>query len=115
MSTDIETSIPPELEPNETPLTLGGIEAHIGKNIFIRTLTNYYTGRILGVTAAREVVLVEAAWISVTGRFGTMMVEGPKCINECEPYPASLRVYVNREAIVDWNPWNHDLPREQTS
>ena len=68
---------------------------------------------LLGLTADREVVLMDASWVAVTGRFATMWVEGPTCVNEVEPYPAGLPVYVNREAIVDWAQWKHDRPREQ--
>lgn len=90
-----------------------GLESLQGKNIFIRTVTSYFTGRLVGITANRFIVLEDAAWISVTGRFGTMLVEGPTCINELEPYPADLPVYVNEASVVDWCEWRHKLPRDQ--
>lgn len=90
-----------------------GLESHIGSALFIRTVTNYFTGHLVGITKDQELVLVDAAWIPVTGRFGTMMAGGPDMINEVEPYPADMHVYVNREAIVDWVCWPYPLPREQ--
>lgn len=89
------------------------LEAKIGQAVFIRTVTNYFTGRVVGITEANEVVLEEAAWIAVTGRFGTMLTVGVECITEVEPFPVDLLVYINRSSIIDWFDWKHTLPNKQ--
>jgi len=79
----------------------------IGQKVFIRTVTMYYTGRVVGVTDS-EVVLDDAAWIGSSGRWNNALVQGE--LDEVEPYPET--VYVSRGGIIDWSTWLHDLPRE---
>ncbi len=80
-----------------------------GQCVFIRTVSNYYTGRIIGLSS-KEIVLEEAAWIAATGRFHQAMATGS--FNEVEPYPDDTTVSVSRGAIVDVSTWNHQLPRD---
>ncbi len=70
----------------------------IGKDYFIRTVTNYFTGRLVWV-GDKEIVLESVAWIADTGRFNEFL-QG-KALNEAEPYPQSLSVIIGRGAIVD--------------
>ena len=80
----------------------------MGDAVFIRTVTHYHTGRIVGVTPT-EIHLVDAAWIASTGRFATALATG--ALDEVEPYPASVEpVVVCRGAIVDYCHWPHALP-----
>jgi len=83
---------------------------NIGKPYFIRTVTNYYTGRIVKVTA-QELVLEEAAWIADTGRFADAMKDFNK-LSEIEPFPCG-EVVIGRGAILDAHQTSCDLPREQ--
>lgn len=83
------------------PYTLG--------NVFIRTVTMAYTGRLVQVTN-QELVLEDACWIADTGRFADFLSAAK--LNECEPYPAG-RVIIGRSALVDCCAWKHDLPRTQ--
>jgi hypothetical protein len=92
---------------------MSSMKDFVGKNLFIRTVTHYYTGSLEKVTDDGFLVLTEAAWIPVTGRFGTMMAHGNDNINEVEPYPATLPVWVNMASIVDCNEWKFPLPRDQ--
>lgn len=79
--------------------------------VFIRTVSNYYTGILLNGTD-EYLVLSEAAWIADTGRFTQAMASG--IFDEVEPYPADMQVRVYKNAIVDLvEEWPHDLPREQ--
>lgn len=78
----------------------------IGRNYLIRTVTNYYTGKLLEVCDG-ELVLSEAAWVADTGRFSEALKTGS--LKEVEPYPDL--VIVSRGAIVDVSRWDHDLPR----
>lgn len=76
--------------------------------VFIRTITNFYTGRIIAVDD-KFVTLGNAAWIADTGRFTNALVSGQ--FSEVEPYPGEVNVAV--AAIVDYCPFPHPLPCEQ--
>ena len=78
------------------------------KQVFIRTVTHYYTGRVVEETA-REIVLDLAAWIADTGRFSEAMRTGS--VSKVEPYPDGVLVRVQRGAIVDICDWPHALLR----
>lgn len=80
------------------------------KQVFIRTVTHYYTGRVVS-ESAREIVLEDAAWIADTGRFATALVAGE--FSEVEPYPDGMRVRIMVHAIVDVVEWPYALPRTQ--
>ena len=80
----------------------------IGEKYFIRTVTLFYTGKLIKVTA-KEIVLENAAWIADTGRFMDAIKTGN--LNEVEPFQDD--VIIGRGAIVDATVWKHALPREQ--
>jgi len=80
----------------------------VGKTYLIRTVTHYYTGRVVAVTDT-DLLLTNAAWIADTGRFATALETGK--FNEVEPFMDD--VIVARGAIVDATQWRHDLPRSQ--
>ena len=82
----------------------------VGKCYFIQTLTDYFTGRVDKATA-RDVTLVEAAWIPETGRFADAMRTGK--FSEVEPYPDAMAVIVHLDKVVASAEWSHPLPREQ--
>ena len=69
----------------------------VGKDYFIRTVTHYYTGRLIWV-GEKEIVLEDAAWIADTGRFNDFVAG--RSVNEVEPYP-SQPVIIGRGAIID--------------
>ena len=77
-----------------------------GTPVLIRTVTHYYTGRVVAVSDA-DILLEDAAWITDTGRFNAALVKGD--LEEVEPFPDP--VLVNRGAVVDITRWAHDLPR----
>ena len=78
----------------------------VGEKYLIRTVTMYYTGRVVRVTDY-DVVLADAAWIADVGRYSEALETGK--LNEVEPYPNE--VVVARGAVVDFTVWSHDLPR----
>jgi hypothetical protein len=80
-----------------------------GTNVFIRTVTMAYTGRLVDVTA-NEIVLEEATWIADTGRFYDFLKTGK--LNEAEPFLAG-RVIIGRGSLIDLCEWQHALTREQ--
>lgn len=79
-----------------------------GKNYLIRTVTHYYSGRLIAIFS-KELVLEDAAWIADTGRFGTAIKSG--ILNEVEPMQGP--VVIGRGAIIDASIWAHPLPKEQ--
>lgn len=85
--------------PSQTPI-------RIGNNVLIRTVTNYYTGRVAAVDA-QEILLDDAAWVADTGRFANALATG--VLNEVEPYVGP--VVINRGAVVDCCDWQHALPK----
>lgn len=80
----------------------------IGDAVIVRTVTMYYTGRILRVYPG-ELVLGDAAWVADTGRWSSALSTGS--LSEVEPYPGEGLCIVSRAAIVDVAPWSHPLPR----
>lgn len=79
----------------------------VGSSVFIRSVTNHYTGKLVRVTPG-ELVLIDAAWIADDGRFSNALATGE--LNEIEPYPDG-EVIINRGAISDVSHWPHALPR----
>ena len=75
-----------------------GYERYAGKNVFIRTVTYHYTGRVIEVTAA-SITLVDAAWIADDGRFNEAMQSGE--FSEVEPYPVGREVTINLGSLID--------------
>jgi hypothetical protein len=76
-----------------------------GDKVIIRTVTNYFTGRIEKIDGG-FITLAEAAWVADTGRWHQALTSSE--LSEVEPYPAGVAVALG--AIVDLSPWNHDLP-----
>lgn len=82
----------------------------VGKNYFIRTVTHHLTGNLIKVTA-KELVLINAAWIADDGRFMNALRDGN--LNEVEPFPDNQEVIVGRGSLIDAVEWIYSLPREQ--
>lgn len=82
---------------------------HVGKNVFVMTVTCYFTGRIEAVSED-EVRLVDAAWIADTGRFSDAIKKAE--FNEVEPLPDGQAITLCRAAIVSWTEIS-TLPRSQ--
>jgi hypothetical protein len=70
-----------------------------GKVYFIRTVTHYFTGRLIWV-GNQEIVIEDACWIADTGRFNEFLKDGSKA-NETEPFPAGAEVVIGRGSIID--------------
>ena len=69
-----------------------------GKDYFVRTVTHYFTGRLVWV-GDKEIAFEDAAWIADTGRFNEFL-EG-KVVNEVEPFPKGSTVVIGRGSIID--------------
>lgn len=70
----------------------------VGKDYFIRTVTHYYTGRLIWV-GEKEIAMEDVSWIADTGRFNEF-IKGSG-VNEVEPFPASQPVIIGRGSIID--------------
>jgi len=81
----------------------------IGKNYFIRTVTMYYTGRLVAVTD-HEIAIESAAWIADTGRFMQALQTGN--FEEVEPFPEGS-VLIGRMSIIDAHKFKGDLAEDQ--
>jgi hypothetical protein len=79
----------------------------LGNAVFVRSVTHYYTGRVVGLSAT-EILLEDAAWIASTGRFGAALGSGT--LDEVEPFPDGV-ISVGRGAVIDVASWAHTLPR----
>lgn len=82
------------------------IETHY----LIRSVTNYFVGRLVEVHE-KEIVLKEVSWVASTGDFNKACMTGE--LNEIEPYNPNHRVIVGRGSIIDVSPWDFDLPKER--
>lgn len=80
----------------------------VGTNVFIRTVTMYYLGRIKKV-CGEWVTLEDASWIPDTGRFNDFLKTGKA--NEVEPF--NNDVHIPLSSLIDITKFNHTLPREQ--
>src|SRR5579862_7471169 len=97
----------PKTKPKAAPAPTRGAPYHVGANYFIRSVTMYYTGRLIAVTE-HELVLEDASWIASTGRFADAFKQG--AFDEVEPFPDG-EVIIGRGAIVDACQWPRELPR----
>jgi hypothetical protein len=102
-------------QAKELASLIGGrpIENHshpwkIGQAYLIRTVTHYYTGRLIEIHQ-NELVLEKAAWIADTGRYFDALKKGT--LNEVEPIIGPC--IIARGAIIDAAQWQFDLPEVQ--
>ena len=79
----------------------------IGKAYLFRTVTHIELGRVDSI-CGKFVKIVDASWISHTGRYSECLLNGT--IKESEPYPDYS--IVNTDSLINSAPWGHDLPRE---
>jgi hypothetical protein len=97
-----------ELQSVLQPKTTTNFPYKVGDNVFIRTVTLYYTGKISQVKG-QWITLEDAAWIADTGRFHDFLKTG-KC-NEYEGF--ILPVSIPMGSIIDITEWSFPLFREQ--
>lgn len=89
-------------DPNWAPWQVGDL-------LFIRTVTYAVTGRLVAI-GKQELVFLDAAWVSDTGRYMGAVETG--VFKEVEPYPHDRPVVVGRAAIIDATEIPQ-LPRDQ--
>lgn len=79
----------------------------VGDAYLIRTVTNYWTGRVERVVGD-FLVLSDAAWIADTGRYSEATDEAH--LKEIEP--VNEPVFVGLGSIIDARGWTAALPRK---
>mgnify|MGYP001612759820 CR=1 FL=1 len=84
----------------------------VGTPMLIRTVTNYWTGRIVEIHSD-ALVLNEAAWIADTGRFSEALQNGIETLSNSEIEPVPDRVIVSRGSIIDAVVYSKTLPRSK--
>ncbi len=75
-----------------------------GQNVFIRTVTLYYTGKVKEFNS-QWVTLENAPWIADTRRFHDFLKDG-KC-NEYESFIDDVSIPIG--SIIDVTNWKHSL------
>ena len=80
----------------------------VGDNLFIRTVTLYYIGKVKEILGS-WIVLEDATWVADTGRFHDFLKEY-KC-NEYEGFINDVKIPM--DSIIDVTAWNGPLFRGQ--
>ena len=79
----------------------------VGQKYFIRTVTYHLLGKVQK-QVGKFLMLTDASWVADSGRFMQAIKEGK--LGEVEPVGIA---FVNIDAITDFFPWKHKLPKEQ--
>ena len=69
----------------------------VGKNVFIRSVTHHYTGKVEELVSDQSCILTTAAWIADDGRFSAALAKSE--FEEVEPY--TNPVQINYGAVID--------------
>ena len=98
-----------ELPSVPTDIVMGQASPFVvGQPYLIRTVTHYYTGRVVEVID-KFVQLAEACWIADTGRWAEATKIGS--FSEVEPY--AYNPWINIDSIVDFGIVSFELPKKQ--
>ena len=98
------------MKPKEENTPVAGTPYVLGRSYFIRTITNYFTGRLIAVYN-NELVITSAAWIPDCGRLADFLNKGTP--TECEPFPDAAEVIISKSSVIDCVPFVHPLPGVQ--
>ena len=85
--------------------TMKSFDDMTGKSFLIRTVTYHCVGKISSVFADNFLRLESASWVADSGRFSEAIRTGE--LNEVEFVG---EMYVNMASVVDFFPWNKELP-----
>jgi hypothetical protein len=86
-----------------------GLVVAPGNNVFLRTVTYHYIGRVIGAKDG-WLMLEGASWVADSGRFSVALKDGFSAISENEKYPGAGRTDIRIDTIVEAVPWDHELP-----
>lgn len=91
----------------EEKVDFSSLDDLVGKKWFFRTVTYHLVGKVIKIVG-NFLVLENASWIADSGRFMNALKEGT--LNEVEPCGVA---FINISSLVDFFPWNHELPKNQ--
>ena len=91
----------------EKEIQFHAVKDLVGTNVFIRTVTHYFTGHVEAIDG-QFVILSQAAWVADTGRYADALKNGD--LSEVEPIG---NVMVNLSSVIDITPWINPLPLVQ--
>ena len=80
----------------------------VGAQLFIRTVTYHCVGVVVGILEGDTLLLQSASWVADSGNFSTAIKTG--ALDEVEPVGP---MGVKWNMVVDFFPWNHELPTKQ--
>jgi len=80
----------------------------VGKKFFFRAVTYHLVGKV-EKQVGTFLELSTASWVVDSGRFMNAIKDG--ILDEVEPVGVA---YINITTVVDFFPWKHKLPTEQT-
>jgi hypothetical protein len=80
----------------------------VGEAYLFRTVTHIDVGRVKELIGDFA-ILEDASWIADTGRFHDCLKKG--IFSEVEPYPNYAGV--NTASLINFAPWEHELPKDQ--
>jgi hypothetical protein len=83
-----------------------GMDLEVGKNYFVRTVTDYWLGELVSVDGPYTLTLRKASWVADSGRLHVFMREGQAPNMEIEPVGVVSCQWV---AVL---PWPHRLLTE---
>jgi hypothetical protein len=81
----------------------------VGDNVYVRTDTDHWTGRIVSIDGPYTVTLTDYAWVADCGRLHEFLRDGKAANMEIEAAPDGMTVTVNFRAVLSWP---HKLLRE---
>jgi len=79
----------------------------VGGKYYFRTVTYHSVGEVKKIVG-KFAYLKNASWIADSGRFMNAIKDGT--LDEVEPVGDA---FVNLDALVDFFPWVHKLPKDQ--
>jgi hypothetical protein len=80
------------------------LTAMIGKNLFFRTVTNYFIGTVTKIHG-KFIYLENACWVANTGRFMNFLEDGLQSNSEIEPV---VKMFLNMDMVVDFYEWKFE-------
>ena len=83
-------------------------EIYLNKNVFIKSVTDYYVGKLIYLDESTA-VLEDAAWIPDTGRFHEFLANGKSAEVEPTPKGSKTALLLCGQTIFEWP---HKLLRE---
>jgi len=91
----------------EEKVDISYLEDLVDKKWYFRTVTYHLIGKVEKIVG-NFAELSNASWVADSGRFMNTIKDGS--LDEVEPVGVA---YINIQSLVDFFPWNHNLPKEQ--